>query len=105
LTTGRAVANGYANETAYYLNGKLARLAFIAKGVRFPAGRWIRVAGGTVLPWYVEALADDLFPSLGVAGNPIATLLTDFDVQEFEEALKRSGVLGDADADASSDID
>jgi hypothetical protein len=97
------VANGYAHETAYYLNGKLARLAFIAKGVRFPAGRWIRVAGGTVLPWYAEALAADLFPSLGIEGTPIATLLTDFDVQEFEEALEKSGLLGYADADADPD--
>ncbi len=99
------MANGYANETAYYLNGKLARLAFIAKGVRFPAGRWIRIAGGTVLPWYVEALAEDLFPSLGLAGTPIATLLTDFDVQEFEEALKRSGLLRGADPVADLDGD
>jgi len=35
---------GCAEETAYYLNGKLPQLALIAKGVRFPPGNWLRVA-------------------------------------------------------------
>ena len=93
------MAQESAKETAYYLNGKLARLALIAKGVRFPAGRWIRIAGGSVLPWYVEELVADLFPSLAFTGIPIAFLLTDFDVGEFEQALLRGGWLSGADAD------
>lgn len=97
------MAQGYANETAYYLNGKLARLALIGEGVRFPAGRWIRIAGAAALPWYVEALVADLFPSLGMNGTPIATLLTDFDVQEFEQALQESGALSGVDADPDAD--
>ena len=73
-----------ARETAYYLNGKLPRLALIAKDVRFPAGRWIRVAGETVRPWLVQQLVSDLFPSLSSTPIPVVTLLTDFDVEEFE---------------------
>jgi len=77
----------YAPETAYYLNGRLPRIALIAKGVRFPEGRWIRVAGELVLPWHVQQLVSDLFPSLAKAAIPLVTLLTDFDVQELERQL------------------
>lgn len=77
----------YAPETAYYLNGRLPRIALIAKGVRFPEGRWIRVAGELVPPWHVQQLVSDLFPSLAEAAIPLVTLLTDFDVQEFERQL------------------
>jgi hypothetical protein len=92
------VAQESAIETAYYLNGKLGRLALIAKGVRFPAGRWIRIAGAATLPWYVEELVADLFPSLAITGTPIAFLLTDFDVQEFEQSLQQAELLEGADA-------
>ena len=77
-----------ATETAYYLNGRLPRIAMIANGVRFPAGRWIRVAGESVLPWYVQQLVADLFPSLGTEAIAVVTLLTDFDVEEFERGLE-----------------
>jgi len=78
----------YADETAYYLNGKLPRLALIAKGIKFPPGRWIRVAGVVVLPGLVQELVADLFPALGGHLVPLVTLLTDFDVQEFERELE-----------------
>ena len=74
-------------ETAYYLNGRLPRIALIGNGVRLPAGRWIRVASESVLPWDVQQLVADLFPSLGAAPVPVVTLLTDFDVEEFERGL------------------
>lgn len=78
------MAQELAGETAYYLNGRLPRLALIAKDVRFPAGRWIRIAGESVLPWHVQQLVGDLFPSLSSTLIPVVTLLTDFDVEEFE---------------------
>ena len=78
----------YADETAYYLNGKLPRLALIAKGIKFPPGRWIRVAGEVVPPGLVQELVADLFPALGGHLVPLVTLLTDFDVQEFERELE-----------------
>lgn len=73
-----------AQETAYFLNPKLPRVAFIAKEVRFPVGHWIRLVGDTAQPWYVEQLVEDLLPGLSGRSLPIAVLLTDFDVDEFE---------------------
>jgi hypothetical protein len=77
---------GRAGGTAYYLNGKLPRLALIGKGVRFPGGFWIRVADGTLVPWEVERLVFDLFVALRPGPLRFAFLLTDFDVEEFEKA-------------------
>jgi hypothetical protein len=76
-----------AKETAYYFNGRLPRLALIAKGVRFPPGRWIRVADRSAAPWLVEALVRDLFPLVKNAVLPFSNLLTDFDVEELEQEL------------------
>jgi len=77
-------------ETAYYLNTTLPRLALIAKGVRFPAGQWIRIAGGTIRPWHVEELVSDLFPALRGRPIPFRLLLTDFDVTEYEREIRTS---------------
>jgi hypothetical protein len=76
-----------AGETAYYLNGKLPRLALIGRGVRFPAGTWIRVADGDLPAWKVEPLVVDLFAALKRRPLRIAILLTEFDVQEFETEI------------------
>lgn len=76
-----------AGETAYYLNGKLPRLALIANGVRFPPGTWIRVADGKLAPWEVERLVLDLFVGLRETPPRFVVLLTDFDVEEFEKGL------------------
>jgi hypothetical protein len=73
-----------AEETAYYLNSKIPALALIAKGVRFPDGAWIRVADPTVLPWRVEDLLRNMLPALKGTAVTFATLLTEFDVKEFE---------------------
>lgn len=82
-----------ARETAYYLNGKLPILAHVAQGVRFPRGRWIRVASEMVSPSLVQELVIDLFPALRERPLRMVDLLTDFDVQEFEREI------GDAAAD------
>ena len=80
--TGRL--HSRAGETAYYLNGKLPRLVLLARGVRFPAGTWIRVADSKLAPWEVEPLVMDLFATLRHRPLPFTVLLTDFDVDEFE---------------------
>jgi len=77
-----------ARDTAYYLNGKLPILALVAQGVRFPRGRWIRVASETVSPSLVQELVIDLFPTLRERPLRMVDLLTDFDVQEFEIELE-----------------
>ncbi|MFL5311052.1 MAG: hypothetical protein ACJ79H_11425 [Myxococcales bacterium] len=81
---------GRAAETAYYINGKLPRIALIAKGVRFPLGQWVRLTGDQVSPAMVQEVAAELFPALGDRPVPLATLLTDFDVEEFERELEGS---------------
>ncbi|MFL5313212.1 MAG: hypothetical protein ACJ79H_22485 [Myxococcales bacterium] len=76
-----------ADQTAYYVNPKLPRLALIARGVPFPAGTWIRVADDVVPPWDVQEFLADLFPMLGGKAVPFVALLTDFDVEEFEREI------------------
>jgi len=84
----RCPMEGRAAETAYFLNGKLPRIALIAKGVRFPEGQWVRLVGDQVPPALVQDVAAELFPALGDRRVPIATLLTDFDVEEFEREME-----------------
>jgi len=79
---------GRSGETAYYINGRLLRIALIAKGVRFPAGQWVRLTGDVVPPALVQELAADLFPALRDRLVPVFTLLTDFDVEEFEREIE-----------------
>jgi len=74
-------------ETAYYLNSKLPALGLIAKGVRFPAGQWMRIADCELRPWHAEELVGELFPALNRKPVEFAVLLTDFDVLEFECAM------------------
>jgi hypothetical protein len=80
-------------ETAYYLNSALSTLALIARGVPFPPGNWIRIAGGTVEPWHAEELVSDLFPSLRGRQVRYQALLTEFDLQEFERMERRNPLL------------
>jgi hypothetical protein len=79
----------YAGETAYYLNGKLPLLALIAKSVRFPPGNWLRIADGLLPPWEAENLVRELFPALEKGTVPFIALLCEFDVEQFEQDLKK----------------
>jgi hypothetical protein len=79
---------GYAEDTAYYLNGKLPQLALIAKGIRFPPGNWLRIADGLLPPWEAEGLVQEFFPALEKTAVPFIALLTEFDVEQFEQELK-----------------
>jgi hypothetical protein len=78
---------GIAEETAYFLNGKLPQLALIARGIRFPAGNWLRVADGLLPPWDAETFVRDLFPALAKGRIPFIALLTELDVRQFEHEL------------------
>ena len=77
-------------ETGFYLNGKVPALALIAKGVRFPAGMWMLVAAPNALIWQVEAMLRDVFPALKGKFITTASLLSEFDVVEFERSLPES---------------
>ena len=61
-------------------------LALIGKGVRFPAGKWIRVASEAALVWQVEAMLRDVFPALKGKVIATATLMNEFDVAEIEKS-------------------
>ncbi len=76
-----------AEETAYYLNTKIPALALVAKGVRFPAGTWMRVAEATVPAWQVEDMLASIFPALKGRVLSVESLTSEYDVKEFERSL------------------
>ena len=76
----------HVSETAYYLSASRPILVLAAKGVQLPPGHWIRIATPSVTPQFAEELVRDLFPALRDASIVFCTLLTDFDVVEFETA-------------------
>jgi hypothetical protein len=71
--------------TRYYLNPKLARLAIIRSGVRFPRGHWLPIADQQISPIQAEELVLQMFPTLTKVA--FDHFLTDFDVEEFERVL------------------
>jgi hypothetical protein len=78
-----------ADVTGYYLNSKLQTLALIAKGVPFPAGKWMWVAEPSAQFWLVEDMLRELFPTLKGKFIASVTLMSEFDVTEFERSLSR----------------
>ena len=76
-----------ADRTAYYLNFRVPAVALIGEGVRFPAGQWRWVAPATAASWHVEEMLSDMFPALRRTQIKFATLLSEFDVNEFEASL------------------
>ncbi len=75
-------------QTAYYLNARLPQLALIAKGVRVPKGQWIRIADEHIPASLAEELVGEMFPALRGRHLPFVSLLTAFDVEEFEAATR-----------------
>jgi hypothetical protein len=73
-----------ADETAYYLNPKIAAVALVAEGVRFPAGNWLWVADASETTSYVEETVSYLLPQLNVAALTFTKLASEADVAEFE---------------------
>ena len=85
-----------ASKTAYYLNRTLGYLALVGRDVRFPGsiGVWIPVADAVRAPWEVTGLLVATYPDLAADQLPFVALLTDFDVEEFEQELAvREGLL------------
>jgi hypothetical protein len=74
-------------ETAYYFNEMLLAVALIAKGVRFPAGKWMRVVTGQVPRQSVEQLLANVFPYLKGKVLTFVTLTSESDVQAFEASI------------------
>jgi hypothetical protein len=76
-------------ETAYYFNEMLLAVALIAKGVRFPAGRWMRVVTGRVQRENVEELLASAFPHLKGKVLTFVTLTSEAEVAAFEASIQQ----------------
>jgi hypothetical protein len=76
-----------APETAYYLNLKARVVALITRGLRFPAGRWIRVADAAALAWLVEKMLGEILPALKGQFITFRALTSESDVKELERSL------------------
>ncbi len=79
-----------AQETAYFFNRTIPAVALIAKGVRLPAGKWIRIADARVVPWLVEQQLGTMFPDLKGSVVTFAVLTSESEVMQFEQSLQRS---------------
>jgi len=80
-----------AEETAYFFNGKVPALALMGKGVRFPAGTWMRVANAAAVAQHVEDMLREVFLRLQGKAIVNATLMSEADVEEFERSLTAPG--------------
>jgi hypothetical protein len=80
-------------KTAYFLNRALGYLALIGERVRLPesGGVWILVADAMRSPSEVAELLGASYPSIDAHALPVVSLLTDFDVEEFEREMRESG--------------
>ena len=76
-----------ADETAYYFNSKIPAAALIAKGLRFPAGRWLWIADATATTAYVEELIAKAVPRLKGTALTLARLASESDVDDFERSF------------------
>jgi hypothetical protein len=78
--------------TTYFLNRTLRRIALIGKKVRFPetAGVWMPLAAGDQESDHVVEMLAANYPEIGSEQMATVTLLTDFDVEQFERCLKLS---------------
>ncbi len=76
-----------ADETAYYFNSKIPAAVLIAKGVRFPAGRWLWIADATATTAHIEDMIAKALPRLKGAMLTFARLASESDVEEFEQSF------------------
>ncbi len=79
---GKVAAN-----TAYYLNQLIPAVALISKGVRLPAGAWMRIVSGAVSRHRVELMLAKVFPDLKGKVLTFVSLSTDREVEDFERSL------------------
>jgi hypothetical protein len=86
-SSNRSIMAEPVQETGYYFNRELPYLALIAKGVRPPFGRWLRIADDYLPPEKVQELIAGVVavPPYKV---PFVALLTEFDLREFEQAAQ-----------------
>src|SRR3981189_1879845 len=79
-----------ASKTAYFINRSLNQIALIGEGVRFPSlhGTWVMVSEAVRPPWEVTELLRAMYPQWLKQEPQFATLLTEFDVEEFERDLQ-----------------
>jgi hypothetical protein len=80
-----------AERTGYYFNRELPYFALVAKGIPRPSGRWRRIADDEQPPWKVQELIARIV-HVPPSQVPFVALLTDFDVQEFEQELRHAAV-------------
>ena len=94
-----------AARTCYYLNRKLGCLALIARGVRLPAsvGVWVPIANPELGPSETTELIAAAHPNVDAERLSFTTLLSDFDVDEFEEDLRQRGLLRASDVATEPD--
>jgi hypothetical protein len=87
--------NRRASKPAYYLNRAVGYLALMAQDIPFPAsvGIWVPVADAQREPWKVMELLAAAFPTEVNQRFPFIALLTEDDVIEFEDDLRRRGLL------------
>ena len=81
--------SGIADETAYYFNGSFPAVVLINKGVRLPLGMWLRVASPRVTQGQVELMLGRVFPDLKGKVLRFARLITNSDVRDFEDSVRR----------------
>ena len=77
-------------ETAYYFNREIPAVVLIAKGVRFPAGTWNRIADARAVPWLVEQQLGQRYPDMKGAVVTFAVLTSEDEVKAFEQAHARA---------------
>lgn len=84
-----------ASRTCYFLNRRAGYLALIGSDVQLPAsiGVWVPIANPDLSPRQLIELLDSIYPTLDAGGLSFVSLLTDFEVEEFERDLERRDLL------------
>jgi len=85
----------HAAKTCYFLNRRARYLALIGREARLPAaiGVWIPIANPDRAPWETMELLATTYRYLDARGLSFVALASDFEVEEFEEELRRRDLL------------